>query len=190
MNVIKTRMLTSTSGASALPAILRDYGQTIHDEVELALNNFSVDKDGNGVEVVDGLRLLGQPLGSADFAERFIATKIEENFADAKKLLEVVKDKHTALRLFSQCTLHKLPHLLGSEVLYRFQPEFYKSWNEWTGPLATGIDRMVESVLASLTNRRSLELDSMFIAYMTIAQGGLGLMDAFTRAVPDFVITM
>ena len=49
---------------------------------------------------------------------------------------------------------------------------------------------MVEHVLAKLTNRTSLEVDSLLISYITIAQGGLGLMDAFTRAVPDFVITM
>ena len=32
--------------------------------------------------------------------------------------------------------------------------------------------------------------DSLLIAYIAIAQGGLGLMDAHTRAVPNFVLTM
>ena len=88
----------------------------------------------------------------------------------------MVKDHHTALTLFAKCTLHKLPHLLGSEVLYNFSPENYGAWDEWKGPLAVGIDDMVESFLARLTKRSSIPIDSMLIAYISIAQGGLGLM--------------
>ena len=33
-------------------------------------------------------------------------------------------------------------------------------------------------------------LDSLLIAYIAIVQSGLGLMDAHTHAVPDFVLAM
>ena len=49
---------------------------------------------------------------------------------------------------------------------------------------------MVESFLARLTKRSSIPIDSMLLAYISIAQGGLGLMDAYTRAVPDMVLSM
>ena len=81
--------------------------------------------------VTDGVRLLGQPLGSLTYAQGFYAKKIKENEQDAAKLLLVVSDKHTALRLLAQCTLHKLPHLLGSVVMYCFQETAYERWNEW-----------------------------------------------------------
>ncbi len=49
---------------------------------------------------------------------------------------------------------------------------------------------MVEASLAKLTQCSSLNPDSLLIAYLSIAQGGLGLMDAYSRAIPDLVITM
>ena len=52
--------------------------------------------------------------------------KMEENKKDAAKLLLVVSDRHIALRLFEQCTLHKLPHLLVLEVMYCFQVTAYE----------------------------------------------------------------
>ena len=94
------------------------------------------------MEIVTGIRLLGQPLGSLSFARSFFAQRLQENMADATKLLETVSDHQTALRLFAQCTLHKLPHLLGSEVLYCHTPTANEQWDDWTGPLAIGINSM------------------------------------------------
>ena len=78
------------------------------------------------LSVTDCLRLLGQPLGSLTYTRGFYVKKVEENKKDAAKLLEVVSDRHTALRLFAQCTLHKLPYLLGLEVIYCLQETAYE----------------------------------------------------------------
>ena len=59
-----------------------------------------------------------------------------------------------------------------------------------TSLLSIGMDNMVNDFLAWLTSRDSVPLDSLLIAYISIAQGGLGLMHAHTRAVSDFVLTM
>jgi hypothetical protein len=64
------------------------------------------------------------------------------------------------------------------------------SWDTWTGPLAHRIHSMAKNFLSKLTNNNSIPETSMLIAYITISQGGLGLMDAHTRAIPDFVVTM
>jgi hypothetical protein len=197
MNCLKTRICTSTSGESAIPAVRRKYGVDVAESVIDTINEFSVevvtiddDEVRRPKEVVDGLRILGHPVGNIDFVERFFAERIEENKAQAQKLLATVTDKHTALRLFLQCTLHKLPHLLGTEVLYRFRESAYDGWNDWNGPLAAGIHEMVDEFLATITQRNTIPLDSRLIAYISIAQGGLGLMDASARAIPDFVLTM
>ena len=60
-----------------------------------------------------------------EFAQLFFDERLEANKADATKLLDTVTDHHAALRLFAQCTLHKLPHLLDSEVVYFFQEARY-----------------------------------------------------------------
>ena len=59
------------------------------------------------VEVVNGLRLLGQPLGSKDYTATFLVQKMEENVRDAKLILCAISNRHTTLALFVQCTLHK-----------------------------------------------------------------------------------
>ena len=116
---------------------------------------------------------------------RVYIKKMEENKKDTAKLLSVFFDRHTALHLFGQCTLHKLPHLLGSEVMYCFHETGYRD-----GILSIGIGNMVNDFLAKLMFRDSIPPDSLLIAYIAITQGELGLMNAHTRAVLDFVLTM
>jgi len=56
--------------------------------------------------------------------------------------------------------------------------------------MVVGIDAMANSFLAKLAQWHSIPTDSMLIAYISITQGGLGLMDASSRAFPNFVLTM
>ena len=193
-NHLKNRILTSTTGASALPAIAKYYGQSIADSVSRAIAEFSVEEvyDGdtkvliNGkpklapVEVTTGLRLLGQPVGGEAFCTTFMKKKLENNIQQCQNLLAVVTDHHTALALFSRCTLHKLPHLLGSEVLYRANLYPDSGWDDWKGPLAHGINEMVRNFLASISGVAAIPDTALRIAYIAIAHGGLGLMDAHT----------
>ena len=74
--------------------------------------------------------------------------------------------------------------------MYCFWETVFERWDERQGLISIGIDNMVESFLSKLTCRDSVPLDLLIITYIAIAQGGLGLMDAHTRAVPDFVLTM
>lgn len=86
MNTIKTRICTSTSGSSALPAIERRYGPALADSIRKALATYSTkpaptpaDPDATvPVEITTGLRILGQPVGSAAFAREFFDTAISK----------------------------------------------------------------------------------------------------------------
>ena len=114
LNPNKTRIMTSTSDASSLPAIKRDYGVAVANSVHQSLANYSVSSSTapNGTtvsspfEITDSLRFFGQPLGSRTYASSFFAARLEENLLDASKLFNTVTDHHIALRLFTQCTLH------------------------------------------------------------------------------------
>ena len=91
LNPTKTRIATSTSGESSLPAIERDYGYAVAGSVRHALATYSVSSsiaaDGTTVsstaEITDGLRLLGQPLGSRTYASFFYDVRLKENLLDA-----------------------------------------------------------------------------------------------------------
>ena len=189
--------VTAQQAIHLLPTLQSTFGTCISDPIRQELQRLTEAEIANNSvkvvipeEVTTGLRLLGQPLGSTAYASSFFEQRLKDNIADATKLLDKVPDLHTALGLFAQCTLHKLPHLLGSEVMYCFDNVEYKQWDEWCGQLAIGIDNMVDYFLSRITARDSIPFTSRLIAYITIAQGGLGLMDAHTRAIPDFVLTM
>jgi hypothetical protein len=48
---------------------------------------------------------------------------------------------------------------------------------------------MAKNFLSQLTSTSSIPETSMLITYITISQGGLGLMITHTRAIPDFFVT-
>ena len=64
-----------------------------------------------------------------------------------------------------------------------------ENWSNWQGPsLAKGINNMANSFLSQLIQRHAIPDDTMTIAYIALAQGGLGLMDATSRAIPDLYL--
>ena len=182
LNISKTRILTSTNGCSAIPAISHRYGPDLAAEIEDVIARFSnkpcpSDTSPHAttpVEVTTGLPVLGQPVGSEQFASDFFdeaASKVEDQVSS---LFSSITDKAKLMRLFSSCAMHKTPHLLGLEALYFFDEVNPESWDTWNGPLALQIDAD----------------PSMLIAYIAVVHGGLGFMDPFTRAIPDFIVTM
>jgi len=70
------------------------------------------------VELTTGFRLLGQPIGSATFASDFFDRRIDGVKKIITSLLDNITDQQTRLRLFSQCIIQKLPHLLSADVLF------------------------------------------------------------------------
>jgi len=178
-NTTKTRIMTSTTGASAIPAIARHYGPSIAAEVNFCISKYSTKlvpdpscPQGPKISVpheeTEGLRILGQPVGSYTlFAKRFFQSAFETAKSDATKL-PTIFDKHSSLRLFQKCTMHKVPHLLASEVAYA--PTMTSNWDCWDGPLANNINDLASSFLASLVDLPSLPLHSMLLAYVPIGQ--------------------
>ena len=105
-----------------------------------------------------------------------------------------IPDLHTRLKLFTQCISQKLPHLLDSDVLHNHSSEFNNNeWYNWNGHLTAGYDKIISNFLKTLLNFRDTDNLSTFaslIAHLNINKGGLGLLHASTRAVPDFVLNM
>jgi hypothetical protein len=93
----------------------------IGKQLEQAISTYSV-KVVDGcrvpVEVTDGLRVLGAPIGSADFASNFMSNILEQAISDSKKLLSNLEDIQTMTRLFSSCNIHKITHLFSSDVFH------------------------------------------------------------------------
>ena len=199
LNSFKTRILTSTNGMSPLPA-LRLTNPPLAESIEQAITTYSISKATNPtdppipVELTEGCRLLGAPVGSARFARDFCFQRVAAAIADAHTLTTSVSDLQTRLRLFSQCTIHKLPHLLGYDVLHHLPLDYDMSgvnWEGWEGPLIDATNHLISNFFKQLLGlSTSLPSHSLFIAQGGIPSGGLGLYRPGARAIPDFVLTM
>lgn len=197
INPHKTRILTSCSGASILPSL----SATNHDlamEVSNTIAKYSNQQNHDGtttpIELTDGFRLLGTPIGSATFARKYFDEQLEITNEEASKLTSRIIDHQTRLKLFSQCTVNKLPHLLDADIMHNHTTEFdNEQWYNWNGHLTRGIDSITQDFFAQLLNMQDtdeLPTYSTLLTHLNINRGGLGIINASNRAAPDFVINM
>ena len=110
--------MLSCNGHSALPAIRSEYPTIASTSVTRVVQIYSVGKQGEMVEITTGIHLLGAPVGSQAFAEAFLLEAMDRTRTDSNKLHEKITGLQIRLRLFEQCVIEQLPHLLGNEVLH------------------------------------------------------------------------
>jgi len=72
---------------------------------------------------VDGLHILGIPIGSQAFCQNFIKEQVAKMDANATVSLSVRNDFQTQLQLFKTCTSHNITHLFAADVLCK-HPSF------------------------------------------------------------------
>ena len=149
LNPSKTRILTSCNGTSILPslstinpALAQQLADTIAAYSTTTITNNQGISQTTPLEVTTGLRILGAPVGSMDFARSFFLQNIESVKADAHCLNDKVTNLQTRLRIFSQCTIQRLPHLLGNDVLHFLNTDEFEGddWDDWNGPLTQEIN--------------------------------------------------
>ena len=197
VNPHKTRILTSCLGTSPLPDLAENNPQLASDiEQTIAKYSTKVSQDGSTtpVELTSGFRLLGTPIGSAYFAQQFYDEQLKEMEMVTHSINTQVPDLHTRLKLFTQCISQKLPHLLDSDVLHNHTNDFNNNeWYNWNGHLTAGYDKIVTQFLTTLLNINdpdTLPFYATLICHLNINKGGLGILHASTRAIPDFVLNM
>ncbi len=110
--------------------------------------------------------------------------------------MHAIRDTQTRLKLFSQCTSQKLPHLLDSDIMHNYPTDNdsnFEQWYNWVGPLTTGIDNITTAFfqqLLDLPSNETLQPIPTLISRLNINKGGLGIINPSLRAAPDFVINM
>ena len=159
INPYKTRILTSCNGQSIIPD-LAEHDLEVASSLKSALELYSQEKPeipGNDpipVELTEGFIYLGSPVGSPSFANRYFRARVAAVQSEATLLAANIPDLQSRLRIFHQCTINKLPFLLGMEVLHnlplddqQFDPA---DWVDWVGPLTAGIDDQLRRFLGTL----------------------------------------
>jgi hypothetical protein len=128
VNPLKTRILTSCNGHSILPQ-LHNNNPNLASEIEKTISTYSItyDKITNKplpVGLVDGFRLLETPIGSHSFAHEYYNEQISAVTTALNNLTKNIADIHTHLKLFTTCTIQKLPHLLNSNIMHNLPQTF------------------------------------------------------------------
>ena len=192
LNTEKTRILTSTNNESTVQKLLTS--STLRHAMtgtllQQAIQQYSTDKDKSPVEVTDGLRVLGSPIGSHNYCKTFLSDAMQKATSDAHKLLNNLDDLQTITRIYSQCTVHKMTHLFGCDVYNSSLDDLPNKYYLWESDLTSQFSDMTNHVLSSITNKNELPTHSHIIANMAIKQGGLGLQHPRTNAISAYMST-
>ena len=183
-NVFKTLILTSTNGKSILKHLAKEDTPLVCEIAE-TIAEFSVEqhpihpKMTTPVELTDGFRLLSTPVGSQAFVGQFFNKQIAEVKKNVKALEEGVPDLQTRLRIFLQCTIQKLPHLLGDDIMHNLVEDYFEDgtdWWDWNGPLTKNIVDIIRSFVFNLTGREAIPIYALIIAQISVGIAGLDLL--------------
>lgn len=193
LNTEKTRVLTSTNMTSTISKLL-SHDDPDHRETGLSLqravSTFSttiIDDQRQPVEVIDGLRVLGVPVGSTTFCNAFLMKAIAKAMKDSESLLNGLDDLQTILRLFSICTVHKMTHLFSSDVASSPICDLPTNFYLWESPMTEKFTEMTNSMLSSITECNDIPDYSQIITNLSLRQGGLGLQHPRANAISSFM---
>ncbi len=196
VNPMKTRILTSCSGESIIPLLDETTAKSLNRTIQRYWIKENKDGTSSPIELTTGFCLLGTPVGSSDFAQEYYDEQITTVNKALKNLNKAIPDLHTRLKLFSHCTIQKLPHLLDSDVMHNFPlitTEAAKDWYNWNGPVPAGCDTIINDFLKTILD---FKLDdnipnlACLITSLNTNRGGLGFLNASLRAVPDSTLNI
>ena len=128
--------------ASLLGAAIADYSQ----------------KNGKPYEEVNGLRALAAPVGSRSFTNQFLSTMVNGAVTASQAITSGLESSQTILQLFRSSMAHNLTHLFTSDVLNHDEADLprLEHWNCWESDLTDSFGAMVDTILATLTQRTSM----------------------------------
>ncbi len=187
--------MTTTKGVSLVDR-LEESKHEEHNELarklEKALSRYSVDKSGNKVEVIDGIRVLGVPIGNKTFCNKFTLKALKRAELDSEQILDGLEDVQTMLQIYKTCTAHKITHLFASDVITHTKADLSNlpaHWHLWDSDVATAFLSMNDTFLKSLTRSEEMPLFSSYLSGVPTTQGGLGIQHPIHCAIPTFILT-
>ena len=177
LNLIKTKILTSTSGSSPpLPPPERQALQAALDYLQ---------EHGNTTpEITTGTRLLGFPIGSMTFADGYLNLATEELQTNTTRLQHRLTDLQTQGMLYRSCAIASASYRLAADVYHHFQTNAHPSIFDWQPtPFTNAFRHITKQHLAHLAGTIDIPDISYNIAALPNSLGGLGFRDPNSTAV-------
>ena len=180
LNQRKTKILTSTTGTS--PQLSLPH----RDGLDQALT-FLSPTDPTSAEITDGVRFLGQPIGSIQFAQAYIKQKLT-TLNERIEYLDQLNDLQTQGALFRFSIMALLLHLLPADILLAHQDPNPRT-TLWSSPVTHQTDRLIVKFLAQTTSlpEDAITTPSTLIASLPQRLGGLGFHHAAAAAYPRLI---
>eukprot|EP00956_Cyclotella_meneghiniana_P014656 scaffold22074_cov39-Cyclotella_meneghiniana.AAC.1 len=94
------------------------------------------------------------------------------------------------VRVYSMCTVHKLTHLFGSDVINTATDNLPTNYFLWNSSLTSDFSDMTNSFIQTAISSEPLPEHAEIITSVSIKSGGLGLQHPRTSAVTHFMLTM
>jgi len=175
----KCKMLTSICNSSPLQYLEDD----IQRDVNYVLETFCDGKEKG--EVLDGIRVLGVPIGN----KRFVGTyqnktiqKLRSAISSIHKLLH--NDPHIATSLYKYSLQHYTSHLLANDILHH--DNITSQYKTYQTQFTSTINAITQTFLAHMVSdpdaeSPSLPMHAWCIASTPTGMGGLGFNDSHTR---------
>jgi hypothetical protein len=198
---MKTRILTSTLGHSSPLPDLHQLNPTLATSIFDTIFRYSTKTNDINIlgpslpaELTTGFRLLGSPVGSPAFTREYFNTQLLDIQTCITSMSTAITDRHTKLRLFSQCLIQKIPHLhlLGCDVLYHYDmdiPTPPPGWTGWNDPLTSATNHIIARFISDTIGVTTLPHHALLIAQLSLNADGLGILDPPTHTIPDFMLT-
>jgi hypothetical protein len=148
LNLQKTQLLTTLTDQSPLPHLSLSQQQHL-------LN--TLHKLGPNAEQRNGIRLLGQPIGSTAFALDYINQKVHhlETFTSTK-LFYRLHDHQTQLALLKHCIVPSIQHLLATHVYHTYSALSTNDLHQWHTETTTRLRTIIHNVFAQITKQQTL----------------------------------
>jgi hypothetical protein len=181
LNLQKTQLLTTLTDQSPLPHLTRIQQQCLTETLQLL---------GPHAEQRNGIRLLGQPIGSPSYVSNFIDQKIHhlETFT-TNKLFFRLQDHQTQLALLKHCIVPSIQHLLATHVYHTYNVHTSNELHQWHTETTIRIQGIIHNVFAQITQQQSLPSHALPIIHLPATLGGIGIRDPIATAVPSAITT-
>ena len=191
LNQQKCKLLTATTGTSPLGTLNPTDKQHLQSALEFLNPHCPTD-----AKITEGIRFLGQPIGSTNFITQLINDKLLQ--AEEKALaIRALPDSQTQSLLFRTCLLPTLSHLMATDILLRMKlhptsspPSPTSTPLLWSSPFTAKIDEITTSFLQHLTHAQTVPIHSLLIAHLNSSLGGLGYRCHRSSAIPTLLNTI
>jgi hypothetical protein len=180
LNKQKTKILTSLTDESPLPYLTANNKQALIDTLTIL---------GPQAQLTSGTCLLGQPIGSSDFALRFLLDKTQSlDHTINKQLPTRIKDLQTQMAILKHCAIPAINHLLAMHY-YHHAPDS-PVFQPWHSQVTYSILSSVHHYIASITQLPFLPYHAQTFLHIPASLGGIGLRDPTTATIPSFITSI